>query len=89
MTSTSAAAARRRAGWDPGIDIRYTQAILQSIGSVVTIVDYNATRYRVVQTEVYPEGEDLTYEYEDENGEVVEIPGFHARNRKMPTLFSS
>lgn len=79
MTSTSAAAARRRAGWDPGIDIRYTQAILQSIGSVVTIVDYNATRYRVIQTEVHPEEEEPTYEYEDGEPEVV--PGL-PRNKK-------
>lgn len=51
----SASAARRRAGWDPGIDLKTTQVILESVGSTVTIVDYNATRFRVVQTEVLPE----------------------------------
>ncbi|VVT53207.1 uncharacterized protein SAPINGB_P003457 [Magnusiomyces paraingens] len=51
----SAAAARRRAGWEPGVDIRTTDVILQSIGSCVTIVDYNGSRYRIVQTEVLPE----------------------------------
>lgn len=51
----SASAARRRAGWEPGVDIKTTDVILQSIGSSVTIVDYNETRYRVVQTEVFPE----------------------------------
>lgn len=50
----SAAAAQRRAGWEPGVDIRTTDIILQSIGSAVTIVDYSVTRYRIVQTEVYP-----------------------------------
>lgn len=50
----SAAAAQRRAGWEPGVDIRTTDIILQSIGSAVTIVDYSVDRYRIVQTEVYP-----------------------------------
>lgn len=50
----SAAAAQRRAGWEPGVDIRTTDIILQSIGSAVTIVDYSVTRYRIIQTEVYP-----------------------------------
>lgn len=50
----SATAAQRRAGWEPGVDIRTTDIILQSIGSVVTIVDYSVTRYRIIQTEVYP-----------------------------------
>lgn len=50
----SAAAAQRRAGWEPGVDVRTTDIILQSIGSAVTIVDYSATRYRIVQTEVHP-----------------------------------
>lgn len=50
----SAAAAQRRAGWEPGVDIRTTDIILQSIGSAVTIVDYSKTRYRIIQTEVHP-----------------------------------
>lgn len=50
----SATAAQRRAGWEPGVDIRTTDIILQSIGSAVTIVDYSVNRYRIIQTEVYP-----------------------------------
>lgn len=50
----AAAAAQRRAGWEPGVDIRTTDIILQSVGSAVTIVDYSETRYRIIQTEVYP-----------------------------------
>lgn len=50
----SASAAQRRAGWEPGVDIRTTDIILQSVGSVVTIVDYSVTRYRIVQVEVHP-----------------------------------
>lgn len=50
----SATAAQRRAGWEPGVDVRTTDIILQSVGSVVTIVDYSVTRYRIIQTEVYP-----------------------------------
>lgn len=49
----AAAAAQRRAGWEPGVDIRTTDIILQSVGSAVTIVDYSETRYRIIQTEVY------------------------------------
>lgn len=63
----SAAAARRRAGWEPGVDIRTTDVILQSIGSCVTIVDYNGTRYRVVQTEVFPEHHPDADDEEDAN----------------------
>lgn len=72
---TSASAARRRAGWDPGIDIRTTQVMLQSVGSTVTIVDYNATRYRVVQTEVRPE-------HHDENEDAFQV--FDANGRPVP-----
>lgn len=61
----SATAARRRAGWEPGVDIKTTDVILQSIGSSVTIVDYNKSRYRVVQTEVHPE-KPVNPEYEEE-----------------------
>ena len=50
----SASAAQRRAGWEPGVDIRTTDIILQSVGSVVTIVDYSVTRYRIVQVDVHP-----------------------------------
>lgn len=50
----SAAAAQRRAGWEPGVDTRTTDIILESIGSAVTIVDYSVERYRIVQTEVHP-----------------------------------
>ncbi|KAH3675984.1 hypothetical protein WICMUC_002280 [Wickerhamomyces mucosus] len=43
----SSTAARQRISWEPGIDINTTEVILSSIGSAITITDYNQERYRV------------------------------------------
>ncbi|KAA8898877.1 hypothetical protein TRICI_006460 [Trichomonascus ciferrii] len=48
----SLATERRRAGWEPGINIKNTDVILNSVGSCISIVDYDSSRYRIVKTEV-------------------------------------
>lgn len=48
----SLATQRRRAGWEPGINIKDTDVILNSVGSCISIVDYDSQKYRIVKTEV-------------------------------------
>lgn len=48
----SLATQRRRAGWEPGVNIKNTDVILNSIGSCISIVDYDSRRYKIVKTEV-------------------------------------
>lgn len=49
----SVATQRRRAGWEPGINIKNTDVILNSVGSCITIVDYDSRQYKIVKTEVH------------------------------------
>ncbi|ODQ68074.1 hypothetical protein NADFUDRAFT_81155 [Nadsonia fulvescens var. elongata DSM 6958] len=70
-SGVTATAARRRAGWEPGVDIRTTDVILQSIGSSVTIVDYSADRYKVVHTDVYPSPENEEEELNSRNKDFI------------------
>jgi Mg2+ and Co2+ transporter CorA len=49
----SSTAARQRIAWEPGIDIHNTDVIISSLGSAITITDYNKDRYRVEHIEVF------------------------------------
>lgn len=49
----SSTAARQRISWEPGVDIHSTDIIIASIGSAITITDYNKDRYRVEHMEIF------------------------------------
>lgn len=47
-------APQRNPGWEPGVDVSTMHVELNSIGSVVTVVDYNQFKDRTCITNVYP-----------------------------------
>ncbi|ANB11940.1 Zinc transport protein zntB [Sugiyamaella lignohabitans] len=53
-------AAKRKPGWEPGIDLDTTDIILESSGSIVTVVDYNSDRCRLARTEFYSNPRDTS-----------------------------
>ncbi|ODV94183.1 hypothetical protein PACTADRAFT_76817 [Pachysolen tannophilus NRRL Y-2460] len=55
----SASAARKRANWEPGVDVPSTKVVLDSLGSAITITDYSESRYRVEHLEVPTERQDF------------------------------
>lgn len=45
---------QRKPGWEPGVDVSTMHVQLNSMGSVVTVVDYNRVKDRTCITDVYP-----------------------------------
>lgn len=44
-----------RVGWEPGVNIETTNVALSTPGSLITIIDYSETRYRVSRFNLYSE----------------------------------
>ncbi|AOA60965.1 hypothetical protein PP7435_CHR1-0394 [Komagataella phaffii CBS 7435] len=56
-SNTSSSEARKRANWEPGIDVLTTDVVLNTIGSSITVTDYSQSRYRIQHLEVPPDSD--------------------------------